>query len=178
MSDAAIVVFTARGFGQILSERGSQAWKLDAPRARKCTYLVCTQNRHHDYDWAKSEAPHGTAFLIGKVDGIEPAVDTEETRWLVRISEYARIDVPNAWDGSRYPVRYVKTMEELVQYLGIDPATLQFQPVPESGDEKLQAPTREEGSGGVRPLTIAQAKKGLALQFGVGIDTIEITIRG
>lgn len=175
MSDLTIVVFTARGFAQILSEGGSQAWALDAQRARKCAYLVCTQNRHHNYDWARSEAPHGAAFLIGKIESVEPSPLTEEPRWLVRISEYARIDIPDAWDGGRNPVRYLKSIKEL----GIDPATLHFEPMPEQpeDDQQANAAPHAEG-GGVRPLTIAEAKKGLAAHFGVGIDAVEITIRG
>lgn len=34
-----VCVLTARGFETILSEGGSQAWVLDANRARKCEYV-------------------------------------------------------------------------------------------------------------------------------------------
>jgi hypothetical protein len=52
-------------------------------------------------------------------------VDGDDTRWRVRIGDYAKIAIPHAWDGGRNPVRYT-TLQEL----GIDPATLEFEPIP------------------------------------------------
>jgi hypothetical protein len=89
-------------------------------------------------------------------------------RWLIQISEYALVSIPDTWDGSRNPVRY-RSMEEL----GIDPNQLDFQtmPVAKSAQPKEVANI----SGG---LTIAEAKHGLAERFGVSVNDIEITIRG
>jgi hypothetical protein len=123
MSDKAILVFTAKGFSTIISERGSQAWVLDPDRARCCDYLVCAQNRNGG--WGSPEAPHGAGFLVGKIEGVEPsAVSDEKPRWLVRISAYARIDKPRMWDGGRNPVRYTTLSE-----IGIDPAGLAFEAI-------------------------------------------------
>lgn len=171
MTDTAIVVFTGRGLNQILREGGSQAWALNAQRARKCAYLVCTQN-HPGEEWATPEAPQGTGFLVGKIKGVEPSAEGED-RWHIRISEYARIDVADLWDGGRNPVRY-STLHDL----GIDPSNLTFEPVPEAPLAGASVSPAAGQSGEVVPLSITDAKRGLAAYFGVGLDAIEITIRG
>ena len=75
------------------------------------------------------------------------------------------------------PVRYLEVSE-----LGIDPATLTFEPIPPRGAEAepavIGAPNGEHRHAAVIPLSIAEAKRALAATFGVGVDAIEITIRG
>src|SRR5688500_13198667 len=95
-----IVVFTARPLHRILEEGGTQAWKVNPVRARQFTWVVCTRNRHHS-DLAYSEGErqqHGAAFLIGRIANVLPPNDgtnPNEGRYLVAISEYAELDVPN-----------------------------------------------------------------------------------
>ncbi|WP_375767203.1 hypothetical protein NR798_36800 [Archangium gephyra] len=172
MSHSAVLVFTARSPKKILEQGGSQAWVLDRNRARGYEYLICAQNTHTT--WGDATEPHGSAFLVGRISDLVPAPDDQE-RWLIRISEYARVNIPNAWQGWRNPVRYT-TLEDL----GLDPSKLNFEPAPEVPEERIEQsvthPARPTGA--VRPLTIAEAKQGLAAQFGVGIDDIEIIIRG
>jgi hypothetical protein len=173
MSDDAIVVFTKKGLSTILEIGGSDTWKLNPQRVLKCQYLVCTQNRHQQD--GTPEAPHGAAFLVGKVSGVEPAEPINGPRWLVRISEYAEIEMPDVWDGSQNPVRYTT-----LQSLGIDPATLDFQPMPEpsrTAREPAATPDMTSIDDG-RPLSIADAKPRLAAYYGIGPESIEITIRG
>ena len=72
-------------------------------------------------------------------------------------------------------MRYT-TMEEL----GINISDLRFQPMPDASEvlpphqESRRAEEQRRDSG----LTIAEAKKGLSLKFGVPIDAIEIIIKG
>jgi hypothetical protein len=173
MTQDTIVVFTGKGLTTILSTGGSEGWKLDPQRARKCAYLVCTQNRH-GREPRNAEAPHGAAFLAGKISGVEPVLG-EDGRWPVRISEYAPLEKSNVWDGGHNPVRYAE-----LQNLGIDPATLDFRPIPQSFKMKGEpAEMRNMASiNDVRPLSLAEAKQGLAAHFGVSVNSIEITIRG
>jgi hypothetical protein len=180
MSHSAIMVFTEHSLKRLLADGGSQAWVLDRGRARRCEYVVCAQNTHSP--WGDAAEPHGTAFLVGRISALVPAPDKDphkgldkKERWMIRISEYARIDIPNAWPGLRNPVRYT-TLEEL--RINLD--TLNFQPVPRVPEERIDPPTPPSppSAGVVRPLTIAEAKQGLAAQFGVRIDDIQITIQG
>jgi hypothetical protein len=120
MPHAAIVVFTARSLDEVLRDGGSRDWRLDADRARGCDFLVCTQNRRNS-DFGAPTAPHGAAFLIGRISGVVRSPD-DPARWLIEISEYIDYVIPNTWAKSghlRYPVWYT-TLEEL----GIDLSTL------------------------------------------------------
>ena len=75
------------------------------------------------------------------------------------------------WEmGDRNPVKYVD-----IESLGIDPAKLNWRPMPNAGAAAVsppQTPTMTDGH-----LTIAEAKKRLAATFGVSTDAVEITIR-
>lgn len=175
--DTAVVVMTARGPDRIIQEGGSQAWVLNPKNAMKHRYLVTVQNRHNG-QWGGATEPHGTAFLIGKISDVVPSPEPKSKgRYLVKISDYARIDVQCKWRGSN-PVRYLNIKDEF----GIDPDSLEFFPVPTPGDthfaEIEDAPHEDYvESSEVIMLTLAQAKAGLAANFGINVDQIEIIIK-
>jgi hypothetical protein len=177
MSDTedAILIFTARSPERIIREGGSQGWVLNPARARQCSWLVCTQNRHNsDYEFSDATEPHGTAFLLGRVSAVRKSEEGAGSRWIIAISEYARVAVPDAWDHGRNPVRYTTLAQ-----LGIDPDQLDFQPMPERAEPapaSMVTVPMSPGAGSI--LTIAEAKKQLAAAFGVKPDSVEITIRG
>jgi len=173
-----IAVFTARSPERIAREGGSQAWVLNPARAKLCSWLVCTQNRHNpDHEFSDATEAHGSAFLVGKISAIREADEYEGgERWMIAISEFARVDVPDVWKQWRNPVRYT-TLEEL----GIDPATLNFEPMPTATPATSTTSTPATSTAGQTApamLTIAEAKKALAATFGVKPDAVEITIRG
>ena len=177
MSEAAdndkdtIVVFTARSPDRIIREGGSQAWVLNPARAKQAKWLVCTQNRHHpDHEFSDATEPHGTAFLVGKISGIVPS-EEDPDRWMIEISEFARISMPSIWQG-RNPVRYA----HLLEIVFTDIRGLKFQPMPQRETSKPVEQRAEPAS--PHALTIAEAKKALALTFGVKPEAVEITIRG
>lgn len=150
----------------MLAEGGSQAWVLDAKRAKKCDYVICIQNRGFTDDWGSVSAPHHTAFLVGKLDTVvHSKEDNCHNRWKLTFSEYAEINIPDAWPGNRNPVYYTNLDD-----FGIDISTLEFHPMPE---QECDVQTQKNGC-----LTISEAKEGLALTFGVTPSDIEITIRG
>ncbi|ABM40249.1 hypothetical protein [Polaromonas naphthalenivorans] len=166
----AICVLTAQGIDKILAVGGSQAWVVDPKRARKHEYVVCVQNRVSD-DWGDASAPHHRAFLVGRLKDVVPSKHKGcEDRWLLAFSEYAEIDVPDAWPGFRNPVLYTD-----LESFGIDVEALQFHRMP-ALEPELALVVQPGGAYG--PLTIAEAKKGLALAFGVEPTDIEITVRG
>jgi hypothetical protein len=118
MPHAAVVTFTARPLEEIVQDGGSRDWRLDPKRARQAEYLVCTQNRHSQ-GFRTPTAPHGAAFLIGRIADVVRSQERPE-RWLITISEYAALDppIPNIWGKSgnlRYPVWYTS-----LEALGID----------------------------------------------------------
>lgn len=78
----------------------------------------------------------------------------------IQFSEYSVVDIPDAWKGDRNPVKYAALRE-----FGIDPAKLKWKPMPEA-DERREAHRARTPSIGMA-LTMAEAKKGRALTFGV-----------
>lgn len=171
MPSHAIVVLTAKSVETILLEGGTSSWRLDRNNARQCEYVVCTRNAHAD--WAQGPEEHHSAFLIGKVRDVVPAPDYKG-RFLIQFGSYARIDIPGAWRGDRNPVRYM-TLEDL----GVDPARLKWEQMPKlSESAAVKQATKQPRSAPASPLTIAEAKRALALAFGVREEAIEITIRG
>jgi hypothetical protein len=171
MSDEATVVFTAKSVERILREGGTSSWRLDRNHARQCAFAVCTRNANAD--WVEGPEAHHSAFLIGKVRGVVPSPD-HEGRYLIQFSEYAPVNVPDAWKGDRNPIKYVASLKNL----GIDPSTLKWEPMPEAGAAPGPTPAPVKPNAGVQPLTMSEAKKGLAITFGVAPEAIEITIRG
>ncbi len=166
MATEVMVIFTAKSVESCLEVGGSQSWVLDRVHARRCKYAILCRNAHTD--WGDGKEPHGTAFMVGHVSDVVPSTDPNRPdRWLIKFDEYARIDIPNFWQGWRNPIRYT-TFEELSFSL----EDKVFEPVPEATDE----PRRREKTRTV--LTIAEAKKALAATFGVKPEAVEIIIHG
>lgn len=170
-----ITVLTARGITEILSTGGSQAWRLDASHAAKYEYLVCVQNSKKD--WGSQEAKHHHAFMVGRISGISRAPENSH-RWIINISSYAEIDIPEQWDGNRNPVSYRNLKD-----IGIETNKLEFKAVPKFAPTTLNVEQagdeyEDEEENVVKPLTLKDAKAGLALYFGVNEENIQITIQG
>lgn len=178
MPDEVAIVFTAKSTERILQEGGSSAWRLNRGHAKRCKYVVCTRNAHSE--WGDGVEAHHAAFLVGKIYDVVPCDATPESheaekdRYLIQFSEFARTNIPNVWAGDRNPVKY-----RLFAEVGIDFSTLKWEPMPKR--ESSPAPIAESFKApraAIGPLTMAEAKKGLALTFNVPPDSIEITIRG
>ncbi|HEX7287662.1 MAG TPA: hypothetical protein VF532_15850 [Candidatus Angelobacter sp.] len=178
MENDAIVLFTAKSVERILREGGTSSWRLDRNHARRCAYAVCTRNSNAD--WVEGTEEHHSAFLIGKVQEVVPCTPTPENnespekRYLIQFSEFARVKLPSIWKGDRNPVKYTS-----LESLGINPSSLKWEPMPESmsqPERNRQFP--KDDNLGIQPLTMAEAKQGLALMFNVAPEAIEITIRG
>jgi hypothetical protein len=91
----------------------------------------------------------------------------------VRISDFARVSKPAAWEGLRNPVRYTT-----LQALGIDPAMLLFEPVPAPLPGAVPTARASICAEYGRRLTIAEAKRGLAAGSDVNADVVGIKVRG
>lgn len=159
----AVAVLTGKKLDDFVKLGGSGHWVANKNRIRKTTYLVAVANAY----WADSidshsQDKHGHAFLVGKISGTIPSPE-DPTRLIIQISEYAEIDIPGGWQRQRNPVRYTNLEE-----FGINPDDLDWKAFP----LKKQKPTDM-----VRPLTVKEAKLGLAKKFGVEPEQIEIVVR-
>jgi len=176
MANDTVVLFTAKSVERILEEGGTSSWRLDRNHARQCGYAVCTRNSNAD--WVEGMEEHHSAFLIGKILEVVPCPPTPENnespekRYLIQFSKFARMKLPNIWKGDRNPVKYTS-----LESLGINPSSLKWEKMPEP-ISKPERKTGRSGKPGIQPLTMAEAKKGLALMFNVAPEAIEIIVRG
>ena len=178
MQDEAVVVFTAKSIERIIREGGTSSWRLNRNRARQSPLVVCARNGHAD--WVEGSEPHRSAFLVGKILDVVPCRPTpenreaEKDRYLIQFSAFALVEIPEFWERDRNPVTY-RSLEEL----GFDPSVLKWEVMPRAAapaDTAGGDPTDQRPS--VQPLTMAEAKRGLALTFSVAPEAVEITIRG
>ena len=173
-----LVVLTGKSRDRLMMDGGTSEWVLNPAVVRRFDYVVCVRHANPPYDpgaGARPE-PHGAAFLVGKIADLElTRHDKGRDRYLVKFSAVADVLVPDFWDGSRNPVRYMD-FDEVVRR-GIDLDSLNFEPF----GCALKAPAGPVGgpeASTVAPLTILAAKQGLAANFDVPVDMIEITIKG
>lgn len=117
--ESVIKVLTDKSLETLLGEGGIGPWKLDQDRASACLYVVAVRN--------VEGVDHRSAFMIGKISEIVESGD----RHLIAFGEYATLDIPNAWEGSRNPVAYTN-----LEKLKIDPATLAWRKRPRARFEQ------------------------------------------
>ena len=172
MPEDTVFIFTAKSIETLLEEGGTSRWRLDRNHVRQCTYAVCTRNAHAS--WTEGPEPHHSAFLIGKIKDVVPAhydededAENLEGRFLIEFSEYARVDIPNAWRGGRYPIRYANLAD-----LAIDPSTLHWEAMPARADAERAPPVRDTSIG-----ALAEAKRIICQGLNVSPEAVEITIR-
>ncbi len=170
-SDKALVVFTYKSIDTILGEGGTSSWHVKRDRARTCEFVVCTRNANSKHGHEGRET-HGSAFMIGRIKDVVPTpedIDTRKARFLIQLSEFARIDIPGAWRGDRIPTRYSS-----LKLLGIDPAKLKWQNMPARADVSA---SRRPRTSQTLSQAISEARGNIALVAGVKPEAVEITIR-
>ena len=194
MSTPVAVVFTGKPIDTIVAQGGSASWRAVPHRARQCQYVLCTRNTRAK--WSEGPEDHGSLFAIGHVSGVTDAPynendDPAKPRYLFQFDRYAIPDFKDPrhqkfWKGHHWPVHYT-TLEDT----GISLDGLTWIPMLEAttpsatgpAEHAAEADNLDDGlvppdSGKHRPLTIAEAKHGLSLTFGVPVDAVEITIKG
>jgi hypothetical protein len=167
---AAIVVFTSETRQSILEKGGSGEWVLSPKNAGRRQYLVCCRREH--WENRAEGIAQKAAFLIGRIASLKKVAASEnqrgQPRYLIQISEYAELNLAEAWGKGREGDLRNPVVYETLKQFGIELRGLKFKPMPQ--------PTGKPGQSA--PLTIAEAKKALAATFGVKPEDVEITIRG
>lgn len=176
----AIAVFTAKSANKLIVSGESQAWVLDAARARRVRYLVCVQNPHNSHDCAAGEGQRGHIILIAKIRSVTPAAD-EPGRYKICFEDYAvpanADKIGDVWQGRRNPVYYTS-----LEDMGVDAGSLHFQSAAEyrkaNGYSAPEAAAALENGAAGAGLTIAQAKQAISAHYGVMPEAVEVVIRG
>jgi hypothetical protein len=160
-----VSVLTQETAEAIIAAGGTEPWTLNQKRASSSDFLVCCRKVSNP---PTGEEEVGTAFLIGKIKDVVPS-EVVPDRWKIVISEFASVKWPGQWILERKnPVAYYKTEEYAHNGKAIDFDKLKFEPI-----VGVQATLGTSA----KPMSVAQAKAGLAKTFGVDESAIEITIR-
>lgn len=158
-----MLVLTSKNMETMFMEGGCGFWRAKESSILGCRYIVATRNARSS--WNQGNEEHGAAFMVGEISGVTPV----DGRFIISISRYALTDTREVWTpGGLNPIRYVSFDETGIKLEALDwkawPGEMAYK---DSG-------LRNE----IRPLTIAEAKNGLALSLGVDVSSIEIIIRG
>lgn len=151
------MVFTGHSLQKMQQQGGVGNWRANLDRVKRMKYVVCVRNTNQQY--AADDYPHGTAFLVGQISGVVTVGD----RVLIEVDKYANIDVPDVWDGSTNPVRYLTLGDAQAQLGDFEP--LQWHSF-ESKDEVMSASA-----------ILAEAKQSLSMKLKVPVNDIQIIVR-
>ena len=156
-----VIIYARDPLEKVFEDGGSGNWSANAAKVASCTYVVLVKSETH----ANDHIPVGSAFLIGKVIGTRES--TERNRLVIEFGEYAEIDLPGAWPGNRNPVTYsnIKALED--RYPNFSIAQLTWHPFPFEKVKEVDT---------VVPLTLAEAKLGLAKALNIDPSQIKIRI--
>ncbi len=160
----AIALLTFESQEKILEQGGSRSWVAKLERAQEYSYVVLTRNARHPS--APNDVAHGAAFLIGRVSGVQEVAETAangKPRVQIDISDYAEINVADAWGKSQNPVWFTD-----LETLGVDLSKVDFRPVPPSQTAGLK---QEDKAAAIR-----QFREQIADLYQVPVRQIEITI--
>ncbi len=160
-----IMVFTSRPLEKVFEDGGSGNWSANASKVAGCQYVVLVKSDTFSSEFPANDIPLGSAFLIGKVTGTKESGEVK--RLIIQFSEYAEINLPGAWTGNRNPVAYLDIEDLEKRYQDFSLAELTWHPFPTEKVKEIDM---------VKPLTIAEAKLGLAKKLEVDPSQIEIRI--
>ncbi len=161
-----VIVFTSKPLETMINEGGSGDWSANKKRLEKCSYLIATKsNTLREHFPSDINIDQSSAFFIGKIRNITDSPDSD--RLVIQFSEYADINISNAWTGNRNPVAYTNVTEFQVKH-NFDISTLEWKPFPIS-EIKLH--------NNVKALTVNEAKDGIAKTLGIDPSCIEIQIK-
>lgn len=134
MKENVVLVYTGADINMMIAEGGSGYWILGDSRRKEIEYLIAFKNDTQDWSIFEKNVPKGTAFFIAKVSGYQKIISGEyQGRYLIKLSEYAEITIPNAWKkAKKSPLsraeRQYRSMEEIREILKIEPEKLTWKP--------------------------------------------------
>jgi hypothetical protein len=164
-----IAVTTQDAREDLLDANNSAAWSLNYDEwARKLKWLVIVRNIGSGLR---------QPVLLCPIDAVVCRPDSRDKRkkYSIEFKRFVDLSAENApaySTGTQNPV----ALERLSKFLAVDPQELTFSDVPDksipySYSRRTGEAQQDEG------LTIAEAKRRLALHLGVSPETIDITIR-
>lgn len=179
--DPALLLFTVEGADLILKRNWSGFHRINPDRARQFAYAVLCQNANCggdkvDWDFATGDQAHGSGFMVAKITAVVPSPQVPD-RYNIEFSEFAPINIPGLWKGWRYAVNYQNTL----QSLGLDPATLTFQPMPpptveDTPPTAAAGVTAEVDAPALQDDAMADIERFAAKRLNVDVADLEIAV--
>lgn len=158
-----IAVFTRDSADAIKKAHGSAAWQLNVDRAKPCKFLICYRN-------APGSAEHRQAFLVAHISGLRLDPTSGNSRYVIEISDWAKVDGSHPWPGGQRPARYVSSLKEA---LGLTEPEIDFQPLDK---KRLDYSYNDGAAAPPKGINVAEAKRLLAAFYDVDESDIRITI--
>lgn len=152
---------------QMIQSHGSASWYGKKERFERAEYFVAVSK--------ETRLP----ILIGEIDAVIPVPDSGPDRHNLRFKRYALLDpddVEFIQDNGQNPAVNLQ-LSKILPHLDVD--SLPWQTVGKKtlkysfGNEPQPSPKAKTSQ---RGLTIAEAKRGLAVGLGISEDTITISI--
>lgn len=163
-----MLTLTSKSLEMMFLEGGCGQWRAKESSILACRYLVATRNSRSS--WSQGDESHGAAVMIGEISGVTPVGN----RFTINFSRFAEIIVSNVWiPAGSNPIRYVDINET-----GINLEEIDWKAWPSKPTNAIPVSENVSSEKQILPLTISEAKKGLAMALGVEVDAIEIVIRG
>lgn len=161
-----ILVYTSKPPETIFTEGGTGDWAASKNQIIKCKYVVITKSDTLAKHFPSNNIEKGSAFLIGKISGVSDSPNNKD-RYIINFEEYADINLSNAWHGNRNPVSYINIKDLEDEYPNFLLDNLDWKKFPK---EKIKSINT------VKPLTINEAKQGIAKALDIDPGCIEIKI--
>ncbi|WP_306260163.1 hypothetical protein [Pararhizobium sp. IMCC21322] len=161
----AIALLTFEPRELILKQGGSRSWVAKAERVQEYPYVVLVRNFKHPS--APHDVEHGAVFLIGRISGVREVDETAANgrpRIQIDISEYAEVNIADAWGKSQNPVWFTD-----FETLGVDVSKLKFRSVP---PRQLSATKATDKSA-----IVGKYRERIAELYQVSVRQIEIAIK-
>ena len=163
MSNNAVIVCSFDLKETFFDQGGCGYWRAKKSRIENRKYLFVTRNRRRPEDGVAAK----TGFLIGEISSCD---QIKNGRLIIRLSRYADISIPNLWtSSSQNPVAYAD-MSELKEKYGFDVNSLDWKEFPTKSASEIEKES-------IRPITIKEAKEGIAKLMDISVDQIEILIK-
>lgn len=164
-----ILVTTQDPLEDILAAHNSAAWSINLEkRANALKWLVCAR---------KGDAGERRAFVICEITGFavdhDASAASSRTKYAVQFEKFAPIDCRVEWNRGQNPVR-LGQLKDVLKDCQI-PDLEDLIPAPPKSLAYSYS-KREPRTAAGRGLTIAEAKRGLAVTYGVAEDAIRIVI--
>ncbi len=165
-----ILIRTVKSISTIINEGGLNSLYANKDKLKICKYLIATNSEHIPQKSTNNEdINRGSAFFIGKISDVRSSSDGR--RLNLKFSQYAEVNIENVWKfkDNRNPITYT-SKTKFTNTFEVRFKNLEWINFPEN--KSVNQIYNE-----IKPLTINEAKEGIAKTLAILPSCIEIIIK-